>query len=240
MRTFTEMQKYFQTLVDGRAVYVWGANYETITEEMMDRLYKTYGNSQYNRAYYDAKLKEGAGRIGADCSGSFYPMSGYDTTANGYYNKCVEKGTISSLPKSIPCMVFIRQDGKMVHVGWYDGAGKVFEMRSSKMNVRYDALSSRWTHWGKPDFVQYVTEEKEQEGKKIMVELDELRKGSKGAQVKAVQRLLISMGYSCGRSGVDGDMGTNTVKAVKRYQSENKLVSDGIVGKNTWGALLGV
>lgn len=234
MRTKAEMKKHFQSLYCGNAVYVWGANCETITEEMVMRLYRTYGNSKYNLAYYTGKLNEGKGRIGADCSGSFYPMSGYDTTANGYYNKCVSKGAVGSLPKATPCMVFIKEGGKMVHIGWYDGAGKVFEMRSSRMNVRYDALSDRWTHWGKPEFVDYTAEKKKEET--IVVELNELRSGQKGEQVKTVQRLLNAMGYSCG--AVDGIFGAKTDKAVKSFQRKEGLTRDGIVGKKSWNAML--
>ena len=125
----------------------------------------------------------------------------------------------------------------MVHVGWYDGAGKVYEMRSSAMNVRYDALSSRWTHWGKPDFVDYsvVPEEK---GETFVVELIELKKGDKGAQVKALQLLLVGSGYSCGASGADGVFGKNTDSAVRKYQKAKGLIVDGIAGKNTFTKLL--
>lgn len=237
MKTTEEMKKHFQSLVDNRAVYVWGGNCETITEEMVNRLYKTYGTSKYNRAYYNGKLAEGEGKIGADCSGAFRPVSGYDTTANGYYSKCAQKGEIGALPKDMPCMVFIKQAGKMVHVGWYDGAGKVYEMRSSAMNVRYDALSSRWTHWGKPDFVDYsvVPEEKRET---FVVELIELKKGDKGAQVKALQLLLVGSGYSCGASGADGVFGQNTDSAIRKYQKAKGLIVDGIAGKNTFTKLL--
>lgn len=234
MKKISEMKKHFQALVNGGAVYVWGANCENITEESINAIYNRAHSAKYNRAYYDSKLKEGKGRVGADCSGAFYPMSGYDTTANGYYNKCVSKGTIGSLPKSTPCMVFIKQGGKMVHIGWYDGAGKVYEMRSSKMNVRYDALSDRWTHWGKPEFVDYTAED--QKGEKIMIELDELGKGARGEQVKTVQRLLNSMGYVSGT--VDGIFGAKTVKAVKSFQKKEGLSQDGIVGRKSWNALL--
>ena len=45
---------------------------------------------------------------------------------------------------------------------------------------------------------------------------------------------MISLGYSCGSSGVDGDFGSGTEKAVKNFQKEHGLTADGIVGKDTW------
>ncbi len=75
---------------------------------------------------------------------------------------------------------------------------------------------------------------------KIMIELNQLEKGNKGEQVKTVQRLLIALGYDIGKYGVDGDFGDDTVKSVKKFQKAKKLTADGIVGKNTWSALLGV
>lgn len=72
------------------------------------------------------------------------------------------------------------------------------------------------------------------------MEMRLLRKGSKGEDVRALQILLIGRGYSCGRYGSDGDFGTETDKAVRKYQAAKKLEVDGIVGPDTMGALLGV
>lgn len=70
--------------------------------------------------------------------------------------------------------------------------------------------------------------------------LPTLSKGSKGDTVKALQILLIGNGYPCGSAGVDGDFGSGTESAVKKFQKAEKLDADGIVGKNTWAALLGL
>ncbi len=67
-----------------------------------------------------------------------------------------------------------------------------------------------------------------------------LRKGDKGDTVKAMQILLTGYGCKCGIFGADGDFGTATEKAVKKYQEKHKLEVDGICGKNTWSKLLGV
>ncbi len=69
-----------------------------------------------------------------------------------------------------------------------------------------------------------------------MLELTTLRNGSKGAEVKTIQRLLNAMGHSCGK--VDGIFGSGTLAAVKAFQKAKGLDVDGIVGKNSWNALL--
>lgn len=66
-----------------------------------------------------------------------------------------------------------------------------------------------------------------------------LHKGDEGEDVKALQILLIGYGYSCGGYGVDGDFGRDTEDAVRRYQRDNGLEVDGIVGPETWAELLG-
>ena len=74
---------------------------------------------------------------------------------------------------------------------------------------------------------------------KVSVTLPVLKKSDKGAEVKALQALLKGYGYNIGSWGVDGDYGAATYAAVKQYQKKNGLVVDGIVGVDTWSALLG-
>ncbi len=74
----------------------------------------------------------------------------------------------------------------------------------------------------------------------VNVTLNILRKGSKGEQVKALQRMLYAMGYSLGTNNpIDGDFATKTDAAVRAYQSDQGLTADGIVGIMTWERLLG-
>lgn len=56
-----------------------------------------------------------------------------------------------------------------------------------------------------------------------------LRKGSKGKEVKRLQRLLHLV--------EDGIFGEQTERAVKDYQAAHNLVADGVVGSKTWEAL---
>lgn len=77
-------------------------------------------------------------------------------------------------------------------------------------------------------------------GKNTLAGCPTLRKGAKGNITKIMQQRLISLGYSCGSTGADGDFGTNTYNAVKKFQKAKGLTQDGIVGKNTWKKLLGL
>ena len=62
-----------------------------------------------------------------------------------------------------------------------------------------------------------------------------LRKGSKGNEVKEVQRRLKQWGYYSG--SVDGVFGAGTRAAVIAFQKKNGLTADGVVGKATYKAL---
>ena len=63
-----------------------------------------------------------------------------------------------------------------------------------------------------------------------------LKLGSYGAEVRYLQQKLYSKLYNVGP--IDGIFGRQTEQAVKKFQQENGLLVDGIVGQNTWNAIL--
>lgn len=79
--------------------------------------------------------------------------------------------------------------------------------------------------------------EKEVENE-VNVTLSTLKQGDKGAQVKAMQMLIIGSGYTCGSAGADGDFGSGTLYGLKLFQKAKRLTVDGICGVNTWTKLL--
>jgi hypothetical protein len=62
---------------------------------------------------------------------------------------------------------------------------------------------------------------------------------SAGANVVELQTLLVQLGYGSllGQSGIDGKFGTGTENAVKKFQQDNGLLDNGIVGPAIWAAL---
>ena len=81
-----------------------------------------------------------------------------------------------------------------------------------------------------------------EETKTVKIEMPVLKRGSTGAAVKTLQRLLRQLQY-VNLDGktlliVDGSFGSNTEAAVKRYQQKHLNGVDGIVGIKTWNKLL--
>lgn len=146
------------------------------------------------------------------------------------------------------------------HVGIYIGDGLAVECTPAWKNcVQITAVHNigqksgyngrSWTKHGKLPYVTYEASE-ESEAVKVpaastatvesVSALPQLSVGSKGATVEALQILLIGNDCSCGECGVDGDFGSGTKAAVVKYQSQNGLEDDGVVGPKTWAKLLGL
>ena len=64
-----------------------------------------------------------------------------------------------------------------------------------------------------------------------------LQKGSSGTKVKELQKKLKALGYYSG--SIDGDYGSGTVNAVKKFQKAKGLAADGIAGPSTLSAING-
>ena len=65
-----------------------------------------------------------------------------------------------------------------------------------------------------------------------------IRKGDRGAAVEDVQRRLLVLGADLGATGVDGVFLGATLSAVSAFQRERRLTEDGLVGPETWAALV--
>ncbi len=78
-----------------------------------------------------------------------------------------------------------------------------------------------------------------EKGATCEVTLRVLRRGKKGGDVRAMQRLLIAEGFSCGSAGADGVFGGGSEAALKAFQRSSGLSADGIAGTKTWTRLLG-
>lgn len=71
------------------------------------------------------------------------------------------------------------------------------------------------------------------EGSSDATDSDIIQIGNTGDAVKVLQQNLITLGYSCGKSGADGSCGNDTVAAIQRFQKANNLSVDGQAGTAT-------
>lgn len=71
------------------------------------------------------------------------------------------------------------------------------------------------------------------------IALQVISKGDSGAFVRQIQRLIIATGYKMPKYGADGDFGSETETAVKKFQKANGLEQTGAVDKATMSKLLG-
>ena len=190
-----------------------------------------------------------------DCRGFqdwLFKMFGFDlegdivsTQWGSKKNWCV-KGTIGvdPIPQNVYVSLFIKNKttGKWTHTGGYYN-GSTIECANG---VQYfeKMKSNRWTHWAVAKCFASNYEppkdepQKDQEKPMSNDKLPTLRKGSKGEYVTLLQTKLANLGYSLGKSGIDGDFGSATLAAVKAFQKDRGLTTDGVVGKKTWEVLM--
>lgn len=221
--------------------YVWGATGQLCTKTYLDTLWNRFHLSESNvnpwndgndgKTYY-SRCSKWIGKQVFDCGGLLDHKFGINTTAQGYYTKCSQRGTIATIQKTAGVLVFMYSgsNGFMTHVGIYVGDGLVVEARGADFGVVLTKLSDRaWTHWGLCDLIDYTNSTDERIYDIV------LKIGSSGELVKTLQTNLNTLGFNCGTA--DGVFGANTLTAVKSFQTKHGLTVDGIVGEQTLAAI---
>lgn len=198
-------------------------------------------DNYYNASVYGAKW---IGHTVADCSGlfvwAFKKLGGsiYHGSNSIYDRYCTSnKGKLNSTLKKnllVGTAVFTGDAKSHGHIGLYVGDGKVIEASGTQAGVcTSNITASKWTYYGLLKDVSY-------DGSvptPVNDELPTLKKGSKGEDVKKLQKRLMELGYSLPKYGADGDFGNETLEAVKAFQKDHGLTVDGVVGEKTWKAM---
>ena len=164
-----------------------------------------------------------------------------DKSANGMFTYAKSKGmawgTIDTMPEVVGLAV--RFDG---HVGYYIGNGEVSEWRGFSYGNQITKLANRkWTHWYQLPFINYGDANISlAPPAAVDVPLGNrlLKKGMSGSDVRALQELLLQLGYELPKHGADGDYGAETMAAVKAFQKAEGLTQDGLYGDKTHAELM--
>ena len=112
-----------------------------------------------------------------------------------------------------------------------------------RKSYRLSDLSSK-TKYFMPNYeIVADTPDTPEQGEKYMFTVDTVKSGSTGKSAVLMQRLLKGSGYK-GADGkelvIDGDIGKNSIYALKAFQAKKGLDVDGVCGPKTWAALIGV
>ena len=236
--------------------YWYGCYYNKCTEGLLARKAKQYP-SHYGAGRMDRYRRDiAAGQYCGDCVNgaikgavwselgtreSAYASHGCpDRSADGMFNYIktlgMDWGAIGNMPDEIGLAV--RFAG---HVGVYVGGGEVVEWRGFNYGCVVTKLSARpWTHWYRLPWTEYADADtpRPEPGNIDILGGGNLKKGAKGEAVRAMQELLMELGYDLGKWGADGEYGGATAEAVKQFQQDNGLSADGIYGPKTHAALM--
>lgn len=149
-----------------------------------------------------------------------------------------EKGElVKGMDLPIGAYVYTGNSSSKPHIGTYTGDGLVTEAAGSNAGVIQTKLhGGKWKYWSLGKGIQYdFIPGKETEP--VQTKKPTIRKGNKNIYVKEAQLKLIQLGYSLGICGADGDFGHATEDAVKKFQKDYGLTTDGVIGPKTWEAL---
>lgn len=226
-----------------------------------------YGSSRTNRYRQDIANREvvcdciggakgyawtGGGQAMLDAIGtdksvpSTYGAHGCpDKGANSMFSYAKSKGcawgTMATLPE-VPGLA-LTKDG---HVGYYIGNGWAVEWQGFAYGCVKTQVSKRpWTHWYALPFIDYgdaiqkaPVHTPDTPTTEYTLGSRSLEKGAKGTDVKTLQEFLLQLGFSLPKYGADGSFGSETLSALKAFQSRAGIKADGIYGTETHAALM--
>ncbi len=221
------------------ALYVSGAKGQKMTSMMIRKMEKSEANYRRAIQHYNEHVKTGKQTNAYDCSGLIvkflmdHSLISCDRNANGLYH--MECSDLCKKDLMAGDLVFKKSlvKNQMYHVGVYMGDGSVIHAKNRNEGVVRELFSSAgWNRFGRLKCWEGAN--------KSAVYCRPIIKTGKlfvmGDDVRLVQTALEMKGYYLG--AIDGIYGTKTQKAVVSFQEHTGLTADGIIGPQTWAALV--
>ena len=215
-----------------RAIYCWGGQGQTATEELIRKMETSTSNANKAIALLQKLTAKGVKNIKMfDCSGlamyflqNLHHIYKTDMSANTLLGQC-EKINKSELRKG-DWVFSTYANGKAYHIGYVvDDSLRVVESQGRAYGVVKRALSAgNWNTYGRPKVFKAEIEAQRN-----------LHRGDRGEDVRELQNELRKKGYFT--VAPDGIFGEITLNAVKAFQKDFVGVIDGIAGPLTREAL---
>lgn len=240
------------------------SNLDSKTANSGNKNYTKYGRDLYKAGYYNGN-KQGFDWCDQFCDWLFYQLCGKNKDKAEYLECQTGKygagcgfslryykaaGRFDTNPK-VGDQIFFKytdDDSTADHTGIVvrvtDSLVETIEGNSGSEVKRkcYQRNDKTIIGYGHPRYDAEPKKTFTKEVKTVNIAMPILRKGSTGAAVKTLQRLLRQLQYvnTDGKTLliVDGSFGSNTDAAVKRWQQKHLNGADGIVGIKTWNKLL--
>lgn len=212
-------------------IYFGGGNRNASADYFIDKdgaIYKFNGNCA---GYFTWHVGDGKGKYGITNANSI----GIEVVNTGGEFTQAQKDSLRDLVTAIMADYGVPVENVVRH---YDASRKICPKAycgSAAKDAKWKELHAYITGGKAAPKVEPAISSAKVE--KASVSLNILRSGSEGEQVKTLQRLLNALGYNSGKA--DGIFGANTLSAVRKFQRCMDLDVDGVVGKDTWGKLLG-
>lgn len=205
---------------------------------------------------------------GIDCSGMFvrgYRLQGqriYHGSNTIWRRHLGDKGRITSASDLRKGMAVFKwrpdggrhQDGEgnFQHIGLVTGVNplRIVHASTDGMRVKADTKIGKWRYWGyllagdyphaaAPIPAPAIPDARQQAQTAVAATpmgQPTLRRGHRGEDVARLQGLLAAAGYPLTQDGI---FGRQTREAVRQFQAARGLAVDGVVGRQTWTAMLG-
>lgn len=182
------------------------------------------------------------GRVGMYCPESDRSWCS-SSPANDHRAVTIECASDNYYPYAFNWVVYLKLVDLCVDICQRNGKNRVvwlghanYEPKSNEMLLtlhRWFASTVCPGEW----LVQRMSDLASRINAKLGEKRDYLMQGDSGEAVKTMQTMLIAVGYSCGKSGADGDFGPDTLAALKKFQKAAGLDADGYYGPKSKAAL---
>ena len=234
----------------GEWEYLFGTTGEKVTQSRLDSKYNSYyAKNGWSREQFN-KATAGwvkAGKVVCDCQGVEDHYSKSQTNANGNYSKyCTDKGLCSRInrPYVLGEALFNGTSSKKTHVGWVcgfmpNGDVLVMEERGLSYGFVITKMSKRaWKYRGlmTKRYTYNVQQIPPKTDSSEFIFTRILKRGCVGEDVKELKKALLKKGYG-NLTLTNGNFYSLTRNVVKKFQHDNGLNVDGIVGERTYSAL---
>lgn len=229
---FTRLEENLYYTTARRLMAVWPSRFKTVAYAQQF----TRNPQKLANRVYGGRM----GNVGPD-DGWKFRGSGLKMTTGKYNFSVVEKTTGLPVVKKPEMLRRFSEALEAACIYWESNNLNRFADRGDIRNLTkaiqgaYGGLKDRRIYTERARRVNWAADASNPVASSSQREKPEIRQGSAGETVRLAQQRLLAHGYEI---LVDGDFGGGTDNIVREFQEDRGLMVDGVIGDDTWAALL--